>query len=1212
VPASGDSDAADVFDFVDEFLTDREKGRERPLAHYLARYPRCQDAVAREYLALKLPVAKAAEATAAPASDAPRIGPYRILSEIGRGGQGTVFLAEDSRIARKVALKVLASRFDLVSEDRRRRFRREAEVIARLEHPGICGIYEADIDGEAPYIAMRHIEGRSLAEILAQARTSRSAGSSTASETRTEAPPEGDDTTTWPPGSPLDIRRVLLLFERVARALHAAHEAGVVHRDVKPGNLMIARDGQPVLLDFGLARDEHSEQATLTQSGDVFGTPAYMSPEQLTGGGAPLDRRTDVYSLAISLFEALTLARPFEAPSRIELYRRIREEPVPDARKRNPDLPEDVQVVLETALERDPNRRYATALDLAEDLRRIREYEPIRARPAGPLLRFSRWTRRHPVIAVSTIGTILALSAGLALALHLIDKRDSALADAERSLGYALGRHLAERCVALVAEDPAVALAVGVEAADQEIRQGGSTRGANFLTRSALFQALEACWLERVLDGSPAQFATDAALSPDGHRLALATNSGFVRVFDVDTGVALLELGGHAGAVARVFFTPEGERIVMAAADGKVRVLDARKGVLQRELDSGDALNRADLAKDGARVVVVVRSGAGIVFDLRSGGRTNLRCGAEKLEWAAFLPRDGGRVLACSASGRVEEFDATTGLSRLALDSGSTPAMVCAFDPVADRVAIGCQDGSLHVVDLADGKPCRPPLVLGTRIGFLAFSPDGTHLFAATGQDQTGDALVLDVATGARQVLAGHAGRRVVHGAFSEDGSQLATASFDATARVWDPSSGRQIHMFTGRARPVSVLWAPDGGRLVTLHQDWLANVWFTRNRPDLFDLAGHTGPVVRARFSPCGDRILTASADGTARIWTIPASSSASLRHILRHEGPLTDASFSRDGSRALTMSADRTARVWDVEKGERIGPVLTHPDAVSSGSFDADGARVLTLCLDGKARLFGIQSTSEPIEISSPDGPLACAAFDPSGELVVTAGTSDELVVSDARSGRRLRELTFTHDTRSAAYRAGVSALAVSPEGSEVAAACNDETLRFWNSRTGKRTRRDEFVFPARSLAYSRDGEKLLVTGRFGGGAAKVFVLGEDRRPTQAESAHALRSILLGGDFSADGSLILTYSQDGTAHVWDALDGRPVAHRASRDAAILDARFDGGLANPRVVVARADGSVSVWPVDPLPAARARMPRSLTPLEKEREQRLARPLRYD
>ena len=233
-------------------------------------------------------------------SEPQRVGSYRLVRELGRGGQAIVWLAEDSRIGRQVALKMLPH-LGPGGEEALRRFRREAEVTARLEHPGICGIYDADIDGETPYIAMRLVAGRTLAQILSEARKQENA----------------DVSTSWPPSSALGVRRVLHLFERVARALHAAHEAGVVHRDVKPGNVMIAEDESPVLLDFGLARDEQSDVATLTQSGDVFGTPAYMSPEQLTGGGAAIDRRTDVYSLAASLHEALTLSRPYEAPTRL-------------------------------------------------------------------------------------------------------------------------------------------------------------------------------------------------------------------------------------------------------------------------------------------------------------------------------------------------------------------------------------------------------------------------------------------------------------------------------------------------------------------------------------------------------------------------------------------------------------------------------------------------------------------------------------------------------------------------------------------------------------------------------------------------------------------------------------------------------------------------------------------------------------------------------
>ena len=1177
-----DSEAADVFDFVDELLTDREKGRELPLAHYLARYPRCQDAIAREYLAFRTPQVDEPRSNVPGSDSLPRIGPYRILSEIGRGGQGTVFFAEDTRIARRVALKVLASRFDLVSEERRRRFRREAEVVARLEHPGICGIYDADIEAETPYIAMRYVEGRSLAQILARARTEK----------------EETELGALPPRSALDVRRVLLFFERVARALHAAHEAGVVHRDVKPGTIMIGGDGKPVLLDFGLARDEQSEAATLTQSGDVLGTPAYMSPEQIAGGGAPLDRRTDVYSLAVALYEALTLVRPFEAPSRIALLRRILEEPVPDSRKKNPQLSEDVQVVLETGLERDRERRYATALELAEDLRRIREYEPIRARPAGVLLRFSRWTRRHPVLAVSIIGTILSLSSGLALALHLIAKRD-------QSLGYALGRHLAERCVALVSEDPALALAIGVEAADKEIHEGGSTKGANYLTRSALFQALDACWLERSLSGEPARLATGAALDPEGRKLALATDTGIARVFDLETGAVLVELPDQHSWIRRILFTPDGEEIVTAAADGKLRAFDSASGALRREMNTGEALTGADLSSDGTRLVAVGAAGRAFLFDARTGERTGVLDGG--IRWAGFRPGSAQQILTRGSGGGATLWDARTASAIRDLGAGLGPAAACTFAPAGDRVAVGLSDGRVEVFSVPDGARAAPGLRFDAPAGFLAFSPDGARLLVATDRDQTGELALVDVATGASRLLPGHAGRRVVHGAFSPDGASIATASFDATVRLWSSASGAQLRVLgSAQGRPASVLWTPDGGRLVTLNNNWVANVWFTRNRPDLFELAGHTGPIVRARFSPDDRTALTASKDGTARLWSVVGREPGQLLHVLRHEGPVTDACFDRSGELVLTTSADQTARVWSARTGEPAAEPLVHPAAVVSGSFDARGSRILTVCADGGAYVSARSPASVPIRIASQ---IACASFDPEGANVACAGAADSVGVWDARTGEHVRDLPFVHD---AGYAGGVLALAFARDGSELAAACEDAKVRFWDPRSGEEKRKALVVFPPRRLAYSLDGSKLLVTGRFGGGAAKVFALGGSRPPVPAEIAHAWSSSLAGGALSPDGSLVLTFATDGSAHVWEADSGRPVAHRGGGDAAILDGAFDGGRENPRVLVARDDGTVSVWPVDPLPAARARVPRALSRSERDRERRLALPLKYE
>jgi len=337
----------------------------------------------------------------APAADSAEFGHFRILRELGRGGMGVVYLAEDLRLHRNVAIKVLTA-FAAHSPELRRRLLREAEAASRLDHPTICNVHEVGESNGQPFIAMQYVEGETLARKIAVRRA----------ETQSSSVPESSSST-----APRreEVQGAIRLVETVARALHAAHESGLVHRDIKPANIMVTAAGAPVLLDFGLARDVEVDGATLTETGQVMGTPGYMAPEQLRGDRKRLDRRVDVYALGVTLYEFLTLQRPFHAATRDQLYARIFDSDPPDPRRVNPAISRDLRVVLDTALEKDPDRRYQTAEAFADDLRCVREQRPIHARPVSPVGKLVRWARRRPawaaLMVVLTIG--LPLLAGL-------------------------------------------------------------------------------------------------------------------------------------------------------------------------------------------------------------------------------------------------------------------------------------------------------------------------------------------------------------------------------------------------------------------------------------------------------------------------------------------------------------------------------------------------------------------------------------------------------------------------------------------------------------------------------------------------------------------------------------------------------------------------------------------------------------------------------
>ncbi len=395
---TADNHDRETLDFLLELTVDRDAGRQRSLLEYLARYPGREEAVAREYLQLQ---ARGDERSTP--DDERDVGPYRLIAELGRGGQGAVWLARDRRLGRDVALKVLHRGFSAATSPER--FRREALVAAKLDHPGLATVFDAGEDGGQQWLAMRYVPGEPLAALLARHRS----GGATAGKRCLRLPSVAADT------SERDaITALVTLFAQAARALEIAHAAGVVHRDVKPGNLMITPTGTPVLVDFGLARDNDSSAACLTHTGEQLGTPAYMAPELLRPGLGGLGPAIDVWGLAIALYETLTGSHPFAASTRQAMQVAICAAEPPPLRQLNPAAPRSLVTVLEVALQKDPRRRHGSAGAFALDLELLAAGEAPLCRPPSAPARLAMWSRRHPAMSVAL--TLLALFAGVAIA----------------------------------------------------------------------------------------------------------------------------------------------------------------------------------------------------------------------------------------------------------------------------------------------------------------------------------------------------------------------------------------------------------------------------------------------------------------------------------------------------------------------------------------------------------------------------------------------------------------------------------------------------------------------------------------------------------------------------------------------------------------------------------------------------------------------------
>jgi WD40 repeat protein len=903
-------------------------------------------------------------------SNRPSIPGYEILSELGRGGMGVVYKARQLRLDRLVALKMILNG-EHAGPEALARFRGEVEAIARLEHPNLVHIYEVGEQEGTPFFSMEFVGGGTLAaRIGRQAQPARDAAQ---------------------------------LVETLARAMHAVHLRGVVHRDLKPGNVLLADDGTPKITDFGLAkRIDAADGPTL--SGSILGTPNYMAPEQALGERKHICPSTDVYALGAILYEMLTGRPPFTGETAWDIIAMvIAEEPV-TLRRLQPKVPRDLEIICLKCLHKDTARRYPSAEALADDLHRFQNGEPIEARPTPTWERAWKWARRHPAVAALAAVVVTAVAAlfvvGAIYHGRVVEALHKAEQYAEEGRQRLVRLQVAQGVHRLDNGDSYGALVWFTEALrlDEGMPECGDIHRMRIAAVLRQCPRLRDLWIH---DGP----VTHAVFGKRGINVATASEDRSARVWNARTGSPVSPPLMHSGAVMYVALSPDGKLVATACSDGTARIWQVARGrAIGEALSHRGPVSCVAFSPDNRLLLTASEDGTVRLWDAATGRPHGTPFQhAAGVRHAAFSP-DGKRIIAGCANGTAQLWNVVTAAVESAPLKHDGALTWTAFAPDGERLATTSADGTARLWDARTGRSLAPPLKHRAAVVHVTFRPDGRRIATAC-DDQT--ACIWDAQTGAL-VLRVHQGSGVNFTAFSPDGRWLATASDDNRARVWDAETGEPITPWLKAHGSINVvLFSPDGSTVLTGSNDGIARLWdVTTARPDVVTGTPATSPaaqpasrwlssdgwlvavsegphsvrvrdattkeplgpplrhgstILHAAFSADGRMLITASDDNTARIWDLQTGE---LRtQPLRHCGTVRTAAFSPDARLVVTAGDDYTARVWDTEAGDPITPPLPFRGAVQSVAFSADAGQVVVKNEDGTSWIWPLERDNRSV---------------------------------------------------------------------------------------------------------------------------------------------------------------------------------------------------------------------------------------------------------
>jgi eukaryotic-like serine/threonine-protein kinase len=1131
-------------------------------------------------------VAKDAEAEAEseePVKAVRTLGEFELLSKIDQGGMGVVYRAWQPSLGRPVALKSLMRFGDPKSEQR---FAREIHALGRVEHPNVVKIFTSASDKEHWFYAMELVEGASLANICAQlakggrtdvGNTEWLQAASTASEksrkselplTTEEAitksvrlpraqlqealraqPQDGLPGAAALRGDRSHIFQVAEIGRQVAEAAHALHDAGIIHRDIKPGNIMLTMDGQrAVLMDLGLAQLSDDAEGRLTKTRQFVGTLRYAPPEQLLAAG--VDRRADVYSLGATLWELLTFRPLFDATENTpspEIMNRIQTHPPERPSRINPRVPQDLETIVLKCLQKDSHLRYATAQELADDLGRFLRGEPVLAQPPTLGYIFKKHVRKHRMRIAALATTVLVLVFGAIFAFIQVSvARNRAV---KALAGEAAARTDAENHLQRE------------EQANQQLSIA-NTRVEHVLAESYLQSGMNDCLNQQPGLGLASLLSAYEA-APPGDPLRWS--------------LRLLMAGWESGLATRfldekemeaVAFHPGGAMVMTAGRDGTAFLWDRKTGLLAgKPVSPGSKIWSAVFSPKGEWLVTGDDDGNAILWNVS----TREQFGAPMPH-----PRPGRvRTMAFSPDGKILATGCGDSLLRLSDIVPQKPmgdarlwdvatqqpigqpmphgkeVLCLAFSTDGKVLATGCDDKLLRFWDVKTQQMIGEPIKLSAGVWTVSYSPDGKYLFVGDWgeKDKGGVGRLYDAKT--HQLIRDNFRHKkgIIASVFTGDSEQIFVGSRDATARFWNVEDGIPVGDGFSSLRSIpSVAISPDpvdmhGERskphakeFMSCSRDCVARLFHDSNPRPVGVPLTHPKGVSALAITPDGTHLATACKDGIARLWNISSGTREG-----KHDGPINGLALSRDGALLVTVGEDKTIRQWHVVTGE---------------------------------------PAAEPIRYKVP---ISCVALFPDRPWAVVGARADHAAqIVDLSTGKLVNRPMLHLDA--------VRVVAVSPDGKFVITGSDDGAIRVWDSNTSLPVSAKVMDQTDRvlALAIDRSGKLLLSGGA--DNTARVWNLADQSvlqampnpgAPDGTGHAHDVYGVA----FHPESKIMVTGGgpDDRTTRLWDVATGQKITDALKHESAVNALLFlpDGS----RYAVGRESGIVEFWPTpQPVP----------------------------